>query len=428
MKKIKFAVKALGCKVNQYEEQVLRENLSQMGFEESEPGNADVFILNSCTVTDTADAKTRKLIRSVKKRNPDLKVFVTGCYAVFKDDIATLESMPEIEEVIPGKDKWKIPSIVERYLTGEKSDRPLKEEVSGFHAHTRAFLKVQDGCDQRCAYCKVNLVRGPSRSRGRGEIFEEAARLAAGGYREIVITGICLGSWRGENGERLPDLVKELDKVPGDFRIRLSSIEPNHIDGDLINVIACSGKVCRHLHVPLQSGSDRILSLMNRRYGLSDFRDIIGNVRRKMPMLGLTMDVIAGFPGETDKDFACTMDLISELVPSRLHVFKYSDRKGTPAYGYADKVPSAVSKERVERLIREGERLQAEFCEKFIGKEVEILVEERKKREYAEGYTSEYLVARIDGVDVERGQIVRDKVTGVDKTIPCLLINTYEKR
>ncbi len=428
MKKIKFAVKALGCKVNQYEEQALRENLREMGFEESEPGSADVFILNSCTVTDTADAKTRKLIRSVKKSNPALKVFVTGCYAVFEEDIAALESMPEVEGVIPGKDKRKIPSIVANYLAGEKTDRSFKEEIAGFHAHTRAFLKVQDGCDQRCAYCKVSLVRGPSRSRGSSEVLEEAARLAAGGYREIVITGICLGSWRGKKGERLPDLVKELDGVAGDFRIRLSSIEPNHIDGDLINAIACSGKVCRHLHVPLQSGSDRMLSRMNRRYDSSAFRDIIGNVRRKMPMLGLTMDVIAGFPGETDKDFARTMDLIGELMPSRLHVFRYSDRKGTPAYGYADKVPSTTAKERVECLIKEGEKLQMGFCGKFIGKEVDILVEERKNEEYAGGYTGEYLMARINGADIKRGQIVRNKVTGVDKTIPCLLISTYENR
>ncbi|MFC1549197.1 tRNA (N(6)-L-threonylcarbamoyladenosine(37)-C(2))-methylthiotransferase MtaB, partial [Candidatus Omnitrophota bacterium] len=406
MKKAKFAVKALGCKVNQYEEQVIRENLLRLGLVESQLRDADIFILNSCTVTDTADSKTRKLIRKVKRENPEVRIFVTGCYAVFEDDITLLKAMPEVEDVIPGKDKKKLPGIIEALFTGKKSETTLSEGIFRFDAHTRAFLKVQDGCDQKCSYCKVNLVRGPSKSRDEKEVVSEAARFIAGGYRELVLTGICLGAWNGNEKRNLSDLIKEIDKLEGDFRMRLSSIEPDFVDDDLLDTIAGSQRVCRHLHLPLQSGSDKILKLMNRNYTTDQFRGLVGRIRERMPFMGLTMDVIAGFPGEDEKDIRLTMDLLKEIKPSRLHVFKYSDRKGTLSHGFPGKVPSEIAKERVGDLIAEGERLQVGFCRRFLGREVEVLVEQKSSEGAPEGYTGEYLRARLNSPG-KKGKITR---------------------
>ena len=420
MKRPKFAVKALGCKVNQYEEQLIRENLLRFGFTESRPEYADIFILNSCTVTDTADVKTRKLIRKVKRDNPRVKVFVTGCYAVFKEDIESLRSMPEVDEVIPGKDKEDLPAIIGTRFAG-KAERAAKSGISAFSGHTRAFLKVQDGCDQDCSYCKVNLVRGPSRSRHEDQIMEELNRLVLCGFREIVLTGICLGSWKGSKGQDLASLIGSVEGVKGEFRIRLSSLEPNHITDPLIEAVAGSKKVCRHLHIPLQSGSDRILGLMNRRYDTAQFRELIGRIRDKMPLAGLTMDVIAGFPGEEEEDFASSREFVNEVKPSRLHVFKYSDRKGTVSSGFSDKVPADVAKGRVSRLISDGDMLQAGFCKNFVDKEVEVLVEEKSSGTWLEGYSGEYLRVRIYGTGADKGKIVPVAVESVDKDMPCLV-------
>ncbi|MBD3427257.1 MAG: tRNA (N(6)-L-threonylcarbamoyladenosine(37)-C(2))-methylthiotransferase MtaB [Candidatus Omnitrophica bacterium] len=420
MEKIKFAVKALGCKVNQYEEQLIRENLSGLGFAESDPGQADIIILNSCTVTDTADAKTRKLIRKVKKDNPRAKVFVTGCYAVLQEDIKRLEAMPQVEGVIPGGDKQMIPLIMKKLFNVGAALQP-RYGISVFSDHTRAFLKIQDGCDQNCSYCKVNVVRGPSRSRAEDHILEEAKRFISAGYREIVLTGICLGSWQGSRGQALPALIDEISRIKGDFRIRLSSLEPNHITDDLISSIAGSGKISRHLHIPLQSGSDRILRLMKRRYSAAQYRELIDKVRRKIPLVGLTMDVISGFPGETEEDFALSRELVEQLGPSRLHVFRYSDRNGTSASGFKDKVRGDLAKRRVGELINIGKLLQAEFGRKFIGREVQVLSEITKPGEYTEGYSGEYLRVRISGHNLPEGQILTALIEGYNSNSSCLV-------
>ncbi|GAG39916.1 unnamed protein product, partial [marine sediment metagenome] len=244
----------------------MRESLARLGFQESVASEADVAIINSCTVTGKADSKTKRLIRKVKKDNPETKIFVTGCYVVFDDDIETVQKMPEVYKIVPNESKMELPRILGD-LYGREGSRPREEEkVSGFDSHTRAFLKIQDGCDRKCSYCKVNLVRGPSRSKEKGKIIDELVQLVDSGYKEVVLTGICLGSWKGEKGEGLSDLLSEVDALGGDFRIRLSSIEPDCIDEGLIDLLAGSKRVCRHLHIPLQSGSDRILKLMNRKY------------------------------------------------------------------------------------------------------------------------------------------------------------------
>ena len=390
----RFAIKTLGCKVNQYEEQVMRENLSSRGLIESKLGEADLFIVNSCTVTKEADRKTLKVIRKAKKDNPDVKVVVTGCFAVTPEDIARLKSMMEVDEVIPGDKKINLAGVLSE--SSYKIDS-LKEEVSGFSGHTRAFLKIQDGCDQRCSYCKVNIVRGPSKSRSKDEILHEVKRLLREGYREVVLTGVCIGSWKDADGSSLETLVKDIDRLEGDFRVRISSIEPNHISSDFIDALFQSKKFCRHLHIPLQSGSDKVLRRMNRSYTTSDFKNLILKLRNKMPDIGVSIDVIAGFPGESKEDHSLTMDFLKEIKPSRMHVFKYSEREGTPAYEFDEEVPQVETKKRVNELIELGEVLKREFCRKFVGKEVEVLPEERTKKGFFEGYTGEYVRVRIVG-------------------------------
>ncbi len=422
MNKPTFTIKTLGCKVNQYESQVLREGLSRLGFQESATSGADVAIINSCTVTGKADSKTRRLIRKVRKDNPEARIFVTGCYVVLDEDAKAAKKMPEVHEVVTNSRKMELPNILSSLYGIEGACPREKEMVSGFCSHTRAFLKVQDGCDNACSYCKVNLVRGPSRSKDKQEAIEEFRQLLSSGYKEIVLTGICLGAWKGHSGERLSDLLEEIEKIDGDFRVRLSSIEPDCIDDPLIDFIANSKRVCRHLHIPLQSGSDRVLRAMNRKYDTSQFKKVIKSLRGKMPLIGITMDVISGFPGQEDKDFLETVNCIKEVKPSRMHVFGYSDRKGTRAHEMKDKVSPGEIKKRVNQLIQMGEKLQEEFCGRFVGKEVEVLIEERQKDAFLAGYTGEYVKVKLGGFSGKEGSLIKVRASQVDRDPMHLLV------
>ena len=416
----KFSIKTLGCKVNQYEEQAIRENLIKYGFTEADPKEADIFILNSCTVTNEADRKSVKLMRKIKKENPSIKVFVTGCYAVLEKDIERLEAMPEVDVVINGKVKKDVPKIIAASFDAFDDKLCVKEEISSFSGHTRSFLKIQDGCDQKCSYCKVNIVRGPSRSRKEEEIINEVERLISSGHKEIVLTGICIGSWRGEGGKKLSDLLGVIDKIDKDFRVRISSIEPNHIDQELIEVMSRLNKICQHLHIPLQSGSSRMLKLMGRRYTQEDFENLVMKIRSKMPLAGITIDVIIGFPGEEEEDFTNTVDFLENIKPSRMHVFKYSDREGTVSFENENKVPVYAARRRVEKIIQMGEDFQKVFCKSFVDKEVKLLIEKIDDN-IAEGYTAEYLRVKVDASRARKGDIISAKVTSVDKNSPCLI-------
>jgi threonylcarbamoyladenosine tRNA methylthiotransferase MtaB len=417
-----FAIKTLGCKVNQYEEQVLRESLIKQGLQESSHLSADIGIINSCTVTQKADAKTRQLIRKIKKDNPAIRVVVTGCLAVLEKDIESLQAMPEVFRVVPNDNKTALPGLIDPVCAKSERTEEVKEKVTSFASHTRAFLKIQDGCDQRCSYCKVNLVRGKSRSKDKKKIIKELKGLISKGYREIVLTGICLGAWQGENNEKLSDLLREIEKIKSDFRIRLSSIEPNYIDDSLIEAIASSKKICRHLHVPLQSGSDGILKLMNRKYDTFQFWNLIGVLRKRMPDIGITMDVILGFPGETEIDFGRTLAFIREIKPSRVHAFGYSDRKGTPSSKMKSKVPKSEIKRRVTKMIDLGEELQREACNRFIDKEVEVLIEKKTPEGVLTGYTGEYLKVKLSDISARKGSLVRAIVSEIEPNSPCLVI------
>jgi threonylcarbamoyladenosine tRNA methylthiotransferase MtaB len=416
-----FYIKTLGCKVNRYEEQVIRENLLSAGMEESSEA-PDFIVVNSCTVTGKADAKTRGAIRGLKKRYPGARIVVTGCLTVLKGDIERLRRIEEVDTVVPNSEK----GLLHRKLAGSAGLQPAPDSkfrgIAGFGPDSRAFLKVQDGCDQGCAYCKVHIVRGPSRSRESADVLEEFERLVRNGYREIVLTGICLGDWRGGGNMKLAGLLRLAGKVRGEYRIRLSSIEPNFIDQELVETVSATGRVCRHFHIPLQSGSDNVLRAMGRRYTANDFRRVVESIRALMPRAGISLDIISGFPGEDEDDFLRTLEFVRELAPSRLHVFSYSDREGTRACDMRDKVPARVIKERVSALMGLGEELQGTFCERFTGCEVEVLTERRMPDGALEGYSGEYVRTRITRPGLVRGELARGVVTEIDPVEKRLII------
>jgi threonylcarbamoyladenosine tRNA methylthiotransferase MtaB len=417
-----FAIKDFGCKVNQYESQVIRENLRRFGFSEKGEKIADVVVINSCTVTAHADTKTRKYIKHIRKHNPGVKIIVTGCYAVDPEDVITLEGTGEIHAVVPNRDKMTVPNIVKALFSAGAEAQAMNEWVSEFDSHTRAFVKIQDGCDHVCAYCKVRIVRGPSRSRDKEDILNEIKRLSANGYREIVLTGICLGSWRGKDGGAFSGLVREIEAIDADIRVRLSSLEPDQIDEELLAVISSSRKICRHFHIPLQSGSDRILALMKRRYTAGRFELLVEKIRGIMPDAGITMDIISGFPQETDVDFQATCSFIEKIRPSRLHVFSYSDRKGTLSSSMPGKVGHKVIKDRVEKIIKLGEKLQHDFAASFLGREVSVLIEGKPRGDTLTGYTSEYVQVSLRGFEKSEGEIVKIIPTDIEGSCPVLTV------
>ncbi len=423
---ISFAIKTHGCKVNQYESQSIRESLIKLGCSEVDVKEADVIIVNSCTVTGDADSKVRSTIRLMNKENPRARILVTGCYAVMDEDVASLKTLPGVAVLVNNKDKSAIPRVIGAIKNENVHTSVLDEGVSGFASHARAFLKVQDGCDQACAYCKVSIVRGPSMSRSEAEVIREFELLVSRGRREIVLTGICLGAWRGEDGRGIADLVENIEALEGDFRVRVSSIEPNYVTDRLISVISSSSRICRHLHIPLQSGSDRILALMKRRYNTEQFRELVKKIRHAMPLAGITMDVITGFPGETEEDFSRTLGFINEIKPSGLHVFGYSDRKGTAAHGMKEKVKPMAVKLRRKELERTAEALKREFAEAFVGKTVDVLIE-KVDGDTATGYTGEYLEARLEGFARKRGDIAKAIIGSVDPRETILVANYREQ-
>lgn len=423
---ISFAIKTHGCKVNQYESQSIRESLVKLGCSEVDVKEADVIIVNSCTVTGDADSKVRSTIRLMNKENPRARILVTGCYAVMDEDVASLKILPGVADLVNNKDKSAIPRIIGAIKNENVHTSVLDEGVSGFASHARAFLKVQDGCDQACAYCKVSIVRGPSVSRMEADVIKEFELLVSKGLREIVLTGICLGAWQGENGRIIADLIERIEAVEGDFRARISSIEPNYVTGRFISVMSSSAKICRHLHIPLQSGSDNILALMKRRYNTEQFRELVAGIRKAMPLCGITMDVITGFPGETDEDFDRTLRFINEIRPSGLHVFGYSDRKGTAAHDMKNKVDPMVAKARRKELEKAAGSLKREFAEAFVGKTVDVLIE-KVNDGTATGYTGEYLEARLEGFARKRGDIAKAVIGSVDPQETILIANFREQ-
>ncbi|MBL7158590.1 MAG: tRNA (N(6)-L-threonylcarbamoyladenosine(37)-C(2))-methylthiotransferase MtaB [Candidatus Omnitrophica bacterium] len=414
-----FCLKTLGCKVNQYETELMRECLKQSGFvEENDEARAHFCIINSCTVTQTADKETRNLARHFYRINPSGKVVITGCYAEFEEDRKVLKGLSGVTHLVRNCDKTNIAQIL---LPNACSLQPRTcRTISNFKNRDRAFIKIQDGCDHKCSYCKVGLVRGPSRSRKIEDILSEAEGLVNNGFREIVLTGVCLGAWGLdlEKKKNLASLVEEILAIEGDFRIRLSSIEPAYVTERLTDLMKNNPKICKHLHVPLQSGDDKVLALMRRRYTIRRFFDIIKRARKKIPDLAFTTDILAGFPGEGEANFKSTLKFIQRIKPSRVHIFSYSKRQFTPAAGFKSEVEKSRKNERAKALIELGHIFAKQFVKSFIGKKELVLVESRRDTTSGllTGYTDRYVRVLFEGPDSLRGKLASIVIKSVDES------------
>lgn len=415
------AFHTLGCKVNFYETEAIWQLFKEAGYEKVDfEKTADVYVINTCTVTNTGDKKSRQIIRRAIRKNPDAVICVTGCYA--QTSPAEILDIPGVDIVVGTQDRIKLLDYIKQYqierqpinaVTNIMKTRVFEElDVPEFSDRTRASLKIQEGCNNFCTFCIIPWARGLMRSRDPQDVIKQAKQLVASGYKEIVLTGIHTGGY----GEDLKDyslakLLDDLNKVEGLKRIRISSIEASQITDEVIEVIKKSDKVVRHLHVPLQSGSESVLKRMRRKYTPEFFVERINRLKEVLPNVAITSDVIVGFPGETEEEFMETYELIANNKFSELHVFPYSKRTGTPAARMENQVDEEVKNERVHRLIELSNQLAKEYASIFEGDILEVIPEERDDDNYYVGYSDNYLKVRFKANENVIGEIVHVKIT-----------------
>lgn len=451
----KAALHNLGCKVNAYETAAMQELLEGAGYEIVPfQERADVYIINTCTVTNIADRKSRQMLHRARKMNPDAVVVAAGCYVQAREE-GHLAVDPSVDIVIGNNRKKDLVRILEDYLRdGAEEDGQMSRVIDINHTgeyeelhltkpgeHTRAYIKVQDGCNQFCSYCIIPFARGRVRSRSLESVVEEVWELARNGYREVVLTGIHLSSYGADFREKAPDsegpeasgkilnreehfpggqegtdllaLIRAVHEVDGILRIRLGSLEPRIITEEFVRTAAGLEKLCPHFHLSLQSGCDATLKRMNRRYTTAEYLEKCALLRKYFRNPALTTDVIVGFPGETEEEFAASMEFVDQVDFYETHIFKYSRREGTRAAAMADQVPEPVKAERSRRMIELGKRKQAAYERSFLGKEVEVLVEERMTeggREYQVGHTREYLKIALEAEENLQNQIRKIRI------------------
>ena len=425
MKTVKFYT--LGCKVNQYDTQSIREGFLDAGFNEIDNGSgADIYIINTCTVTQRADSESLSLIRKARRQNPKAKIIVTGCLAELDKD--KIKEQGGVSLIVRNRDKGRITELL-KYKNKPSEINGHNEindkGITNFSGHTRAFLKIQDGCDNFCSYCKVPFVRGPSRSKPLKAIIKEARKLAENNFKEIVLSGICLGAYGKDFPDRvnLTEVIGELENIEGLLRIRLSSIEAGDVSEELIKKMAESEKLCPHLHIPIQSGDSGILKKMNRRYTRKDYINLIGKIRKGIPGIAITTDVLVGFPGETENNFRDTLSLIKEIQPLKTHIFPYSKRDGTAAADFKESIHPAIIKERIDILRYAARSCALEYKRQFLNKKMQVLVEGRARDNKAlwEGYSGNYIKVMISSrlnlknrlITVKFKKIVKDSILGI---------------
>jgi threonylcarbamoyladenosine tRNA methylthiotransferase MtaB len=426
---------ALGCKLNSYETESLRGVFHQhhydiVDFEQP----ADYYVINTCAVTGHAESDARRLIRSVSKRNPRARVIVTGCYA--QRDAQALAAMPEVALVVGNGEKSKLLQLFEETLGATQAERKIfashifksgptdhfaydaGSNLASVSPFTRATIKVQDGCDDFCSFCIIPHLRGKSVSRPVASIIDHARTLAASGYKEIDLTGVHTGAY-GEDlapPTNLLTMLEQLVRVDGIERIRLNSIEPTTVSDELLDFVAESPKIAKHLHICLQSGDDEILRRMRRHYNVAAYRDLIARVVARMPQCGLGSDMLVGFPGETEAHFERTYHVVESLPLSYLHVFSYSSRPGTPAAKYADQVHPTAKKARSQRLRALGQAKKRAFAERFLGCTLDILLEGKrdKVRQLLSGLTENYIRVHVDAAEALVNQLVPVRLVAVE--------------
>lgn len=414
---MKVGICSLGCKVNIYESEVMSDLLKKSGYEIVPfEDKADIYIINTCSVTNESDKKSRKMINRAKNNNSEAIIAAVGCYSqVSSDDI-------EADIILGNKDKSKIVEILNDFIRDRESKKIIydlssvefeKMEISHFDNHTRAFVKIQDGCNAFCSYCIIPYTRGRVRSKNKEDVIEEVSRLVKDGYKEIVLTGIHTGRYGIDINSSLYELLCELVKIPNIYRIRLSSIEINEITPEIIELYKNNKIMARHLHVPLQSGSNKILKLMNRRYNKEEFMKMIDKLR-EIEDISLTTDLIVGFPNETDDDFEETMDTLKKIHFTKIHTFPYSRRRGTVADKMDGHISGDIKKKRVHEVIELSNEYENEYYKSKISKVYDGVVE-RHNNGLVVVHTSNFIPVIIDDNDsIENNSIVNVKIERVD--------------
>ncbi len=409
------AVYTLGCKVNLYESELIisllkENNYTLVDFNEK----ADIYIINTCSVTNESDRKDRKIINEARRKNKEAIIVVTGCYSQINPETINADI------ILGNKDKSKIIDLLEDYIKNKKQIKQIydltkvefeKMNINKFENHTRAFVKVQDGCNAFCSYCIIPYARGRIRSKDLNETIEEVTNLVNNGYKEIVLTGIHTGRYGIDKNTNLYELLKKLVQIPNIFRIRLSSIEINEITDEIIELIKTNDIMAKHLHIPLQSGSDKILTLMNRRYDVDYFVKKIETIRKEIPDISITTDLIVGFPNETEEDFKDTIKLLNEIKFTKIHTFPYSKRKNTKAASMPNQIDGITKKKRVHEVLDISNKYELEFYKSKLNKEYEVVKEDRKNGECI-GYTSNYIPVILEKNTVS--DIAKIKITEVN--------------
>ncbi len=424
----KCSLHNLGCKVNSYETQAMQQMMEEAGYEIVPFGEvkSDIYIINTCSVTNIADRKSRQMIHKARKLNPDAVIVATGCYVESAKELLD----EDIDIVIGNNEKSRLLDILDEFFLENQSNCPEDMSKAGNfdemkltkpEEHTRAYVKIQDGCNRFCSYCIIPYVRGRIRSRDEDDIINEIKAIAYSGCKEIVLTGIHLSSYgldKPENGKTLIDIIEKINTIKGISRIRLGSLEPKIVTEDFVARLINCEKVCPHFHLSLQSGCDTVLKRMNRRYTVDEFYEGVELLRKYYDMPAVTTDVIVGFPGETKEEFITTKEYLEKVNFYELHVFKYSRRKGTVADRMPDQIPENIKTVRSNVLLEMDERLSEKYREQYIGRAAEVLLEEVitiDDREYMVGFTDSYVKVAIEntGLNLRPNTLVSVKITGL---------------
>lgn len=419
---MKAAIHTLGCKVNIYESEYIINILKENGYQIVDfDSKADIYIINTCTVTNTSDKKSEKMIKRARKQNKDAIIIAMGCHAQIKGDNI------DADIIIGNKDKSKIISLIEEYQENKNKikriynlDNVSFEDmyISSFNSHTRAFVKIQDGCDAFCSYCIIPYARGPIRSKDPKTVIKEITSLVENGYKEIILTGIHTGKYGKDINYTFEQLLKEIIKIKNLYRIRISSIEINELTDPILDLIKDNKIIAKHLHIPLQSGSDKILKLMDRKYDLKFYKDRIEKIRKMIKDISITTDLIVGFPNENEKDMEDTLKFLKEIKFTKIHTFPYSKREGTKAASMENQIDETIKRKRVKTVLELSDQLEQDFYQSKLNETEEVIIEQTKDGK-SYGYTSNYIKVEIDSplkpnevISVKINKVNNKKVTG----------------
>ena len=411
---LKAAFNAVGCKLNQYEVQSMSESLERHGFKSvAFTDKADLYIINTCTVTGKADYTSRQMVRRALKKNPDAKIILTGCYAQLKPEIG--QALGRGVMVISNDKKAEIPEVILKMFGIDYEENQPARLISRMNGHSRAFIKIQEGCREKCSYCVIWKVRGKPQSREPEDIIREINALYENGYREVVLTGVHIGRYKKRLN--LTELLKEIMQSTDMPRIRLSSLKPNEFKDELIQLLADQPRICSHVHLPIQSGDDEILGAMGRRYKAAAIGKLTNRLLTARPDITIGADIIVGFPGETDRYFENTVSLVKDNPIHHLHVFSYSDRPGTEASLMPYKVSPEAKARRSERLRRIGIRKKRDHAKRFVGRTLDIIVEDRQRSGRLTGISGNYLRVEFDGDEGLRRKHINIRISFSQKDI-----------